>query len=163
MTQLTIVVAMARGRVIGVDNRLPWHLSADLKHFKALTLGKPVIMGRRTYDSIGSPLPKRRNIVITRQAHWQAEGVEVVSSLSDAVRQAGDVPEISIIGGAQIFEQCIDDVDCLQVTEIEMTVAGDVFFPSFNQSDWKEIHRAHHEEEGLHFDFVEYRRYIKKQ
>lgn len=163
MTQLTIVVAIARGRVIGVDNQLPWHLSADLKHFKSLTLGKPVIMGRRTYDSIGSPLPKRRNIVITRQAHWQAEGVEVVSSLSDAVRQAGDVPEICIIGGAQIFEQCIDDVDCLQVTEIEMTVAGDVFFPAFNQSDWKEIHREHHEEEGLHFDFVEYCRYINKQ
>ena len=159
MTQLTIVVAMAHNQVIGADNAMPWHLPADLKRFKALTLGKPMIMGRRTFDSIGRALPGRRNIVITRDADWSADGVEVAHSLDEALALVNADAEVSIIGGAQLYRQALDFVDCLMVTEIDVDVPGDTWFPVIDAAVWQEVDRQpQQDEQGLKFAFVEYRR-----
>ena len=159
MTRLSIVVAIAHNRVIGANNTMPWHLPEDLKRFKSLTFGKPVIMGRRTYDSIGRALPGRRNIVITRDANWMADGVEVVHSLDEALVLIQNDTEASIIGGAQLYLQAMDIVQSLMVTEIDLDVAGDTFFPEINPDIWLEVSRQPQEDErGQHFDFVEYQR-----
>ncbi|BEV73658.1 MULTISPECIES: dihydrofolate reductase [unclassified Paludibacterium] len=157
--QLTMVAAMAAGRVIGIENRLPWHLPEDLRHFKALTLGKPVIMGRKTYESIGRPLPGRRNIVVTRQADWQAQGVEVAHGIEQALALAGAVPEVCLIGGAELYAQALPWADCLQLTEIELEISGDACFPEFLSQGWREVRREPQvSADGLHFAFVEYRK-----
>jgi len=145
---LSLIVAMSENRVIGADNDLPWHLPADLKYFKASTLGKPIIMGRKTYDSIGRPLPGRTNIVVTRNAEWQADGVKTVLSLAAAVTLAGDVPETMITGGAQIYAQALDMADRLYVTEVALTIDGDAFFPEIDKSCWREASREAHPAEG---------------
>lgn len=142
---LSIIVAMADRNVIGVDNQLPWHLSADLKYFKAVTMGKPIIMGRKTFQSIGRPLPGRRNIVITRDPVWHAEGVEVVHSPADAVAAVQDVDEAMIIGGAEIYRATLPLVDKLYVTEVALEVTGDAFFPPIQQDEWRETAREEHE------------------
>jgi len=142
---LSVIVAMAEDRAIGRDNDMPWHLPADLKYFKATTMGKPIVMGRKTYESIGRPLPGRRNIVVTRNAGWTAEGVEVVPSLKAAKDAVGDSDEAMIIGGAQIYGQCLDVADRLYITEISMTVPdADAWFPAFNRDDWCEVSRENH-------------------
>jgi dihydrofolate reductase len=115
--------------VIGINNTLPWHLPEDLKHFKAVTLGKPVLMGRKTYDSIGRPLPGRRNIVITRQSDWQAAGVEVAHSLEQALAMADGVAEVCLIGGADLYRQAMAMADALRLTEIDAAFDGDAHFP----------------------------------
>ena len=159
MTRLTILVAMARGNVIGADNVMPWHLPQDLQHFKALTLGKPVIMGRRTYDSIGRALPGRRNIVITRDENWTADKVETAHSLDDALALVRDDAEASIIGGAQLYRLSLDRVQCLMVTEIDLDVSGDAYFPAIDPIVWREVARQPQQDErGQRFAFVEYRR-----
>lgn len=156
---LTLVAAMASNRVIGINNTLPWHLPEDLKHFKAVTLGKPVLMGRKTYDSIGRPLPGRRNIVITRQADWQAAGVEVAHSLEQALEMAADVAEVCLIGGAELYRQAIATADCLRLTEIAQSFEGDAHFPAFDAQSWLEESRSEHcSEQGLAYAFVDYRR-----
>ncbi len=156
---LTLVAAMASNRVIGINNTLPWHLPEDLKHFKAVTLGKPVLMGRKTYDSIGRPLPGRRNIVITRQADWQAAGVEVAHSLEQALEMAADVAEVCLIGGAELYRQAIVAADCLRLTEIAQPFDGDAHFPAFDRQVWQEESRSEHcSEQGLAYAFVDYRR-----
>lgn len=157
--QITLVVAMDAQRGIGVDNKLPWHLPEDLAHFKRVTLGHPIIMGRKTFDSIGRPLPKRRNIVVTRNAEWTHEGVEVSFSLPDAIALAGDEPA-SIIGGAQIFGESMALADRMIVTEIAHTFACDTFFPPINKAVWKETARERHHSEanGFDYDFVTYER-----
>lgn len=138
--QIAMIAAMAANRVIGLDNQMPWHLPADLKHFKAVTLGKPVIMGRKTYESIGRPLPGRRNIVISRQPAPANSPVEWVSSVEQALSLVSDVPEVMIIGGAEIYRQCLPLATRLYLTEIALEVAGDAFFPDYRQAaSWQTV------------------------
>ncbi len=137
---ISIVVAIAENRAIGKSNQLLWHLPADLKHFKQITSGHTIIMGRKTYDSIGKPLPNRRNIVITRQ-QLQIEGCDVVSSLNEALALCQSEPEVFIIGGAEIYEQALPLTHRIYLTEVEQTFTGDAFFPELDASSWHEIAR----------------------
>jgi len=156
---LTLVAAMAANRTIGIDNQLPWRLPEDLKHFKATTLGKPVIMGRKTWDSIGRPLPGRRNIVVTRQADWRADGAEAAHSLEEALALAGAVDEACLIGGADLYRQALALADRLCLTEIARDYDGDAHFPVFDPEDWREASREDAvSADGLPYAFVEYRR-----
>ena len=141
---VSIIVAMASNRAIGVNNDLPWHIPADLKFFKKTTLGKPIIMGRKTFDSIGRALPGRQNIVITRNKEWSHNGVDVVSSVEAAIAAAGDATEIMITGGAQIYEQALAGTDRMYITEIEASVDGEAFFPEFSADEWAEKSREYH-------------------
>lgn len=152
MAQLTLVVAMDRQRGIGVDNKLPWHLPEDLAHFKRVTLGRPIVMGRKTFDSIGRALPGRRNIVVTRNAGWSHAGVEVALSLQQAVAMLGD-QEASIIGGAQIFNESMALADRLIVTEIDHAFRCDTFFPPIEPGEWVETARERHHSEANGFDY----------
>lgn len=154
---LTIVVAMDAKRGIGIDNKLPWHLPEDLAHFKRVTLGHPIVMGRKTFDSIGRPLPGRRNIVVTRNADWRHEGVEVAHSLRDAVALAGG-ESASIIGGAQIFAEALDLADRMIVTHIDKQYACDTFFPEIDPARWTAVasEPQRSEAEGVEFSFVTY-------
>lgn len=136
---LSIIVAMGNSRVIGNKNQLPWHLPADLKHFKELTLRKPVIMGRKTFESIGKPLPDRRNIVISRNSNWRAEGCEVAANIDDALAVVNNAEEVMIIGGATIFAQTLQRVNKMYLTFIHADFEGDSFFPEWNKSEWHEI------------------------
>ncbi|GHG61200.1 dihydrofolate reductase [Alishewanella longhuensis] len=137
---IAMIAAMAANRVIGRNNQMPWHLPADLKHFKALTLGKPVIMGRKTFESIGRPLPGRRNIVISRQEASANSQVEWVNSIEQALALVADVPEVMIIGGAEIYRQCLPLAKRLYLTQIELDVAGDAFFPDYlAAAAWHEL------------------------
>lgn len=138
---LSIIVGMAKNRVIGVDNDLPWHIPADLKYFQATTLGKPILMGRKTFDSIGKPLPGRQNIVITRNDAWKHEGVTVCPSLEAAISSAGEADEVMIVGGAQIYRQAVSMVDRMYITEVDVEVQGDATFPEFDVSEWRETSR----------------------
>lgn len=152
---ITLVVAMANDRVIGVDNQLPWHLPEDLKHFKAVTLGKPIIMGRKTWDSIGRPLPGRRNIVVTRQADWQAAGAEVVHSLPEALASVGDVAEACVIGGGELFAQALPVAHKMELTLIALDVAGDAWFPQWDEDAWQlQAREAHQREDGLCWSYL---------
>lgn len=144
---LSIIAAVADNGVIGNNNSLPWHIPDDLKYFKTITLGKPILMGRRTFDSLGRPLPGRPHLVISRNPDFTAAGVETFSSLDSAVRRgeqlaaAGGVDEIMLIGGAQLFAQGFPRVSRLYLTEIHSLPDGDVFFPPFARSQWSEISR----------------------
>lgn len=138
---LSLIVAMGKNRVIGVDNALPWHLSGDLKYFKATTLGKPIVMGRKTYDSIGRALPGRLNLVITRDPAWRADGVTAVTSLEAALRAAGDAAEVMVIGGAQIYALALPLADRLYITEVDAAPAGDALFPALEPSQWRQLER----------------------
>ena len=153
MGQLTIVVAIDAQRGIGINNTLPWHLPEDLAHFKRVTLGHPIVMGRKTFDSIGRPLPKRRNIVITRNQDWRQEGVDAVHSLEEAIALAGDEPA-AIIGGAQVFAEALALADRMIVTEIAHTFACDTFFPEPAPGEWKETARENHHSEANGFDYA---------
>lgn len=157
MTKLTIIVATDANNGIGVNNTLPWHLPEDLAHFKRLTSGHPIIMGRKTFDSIGRPLPNRRNIVISRNAGWQHDGVERVASLEDAIALVGGIPEAFIIGGGQIFEQALPLVDRLVITRIDRTYQCDAFFPPLPAGEWQEASREEHvSAAGLPYAFISY-------
>ncbi len=151
---VAMIVAMAKNRVIGIDNRLPWHLPADLKHFKARTLGKPIIMGRKTYQSIGRPLPGRLNIVLTRSDGFSADGVSVVHSIEQALAVAAeapvssDQPELMVIGGEQIYRAFMAVAQRLYITEVDVEVEGDAWFPSFDAEDWAETAREPHIADG---------------
>lgn len=134
---ISLIVAHDEKRVIGYQNDLPWYLPGDLKYFKEMTMGKPMIMGRKTYDSIGRPLPGRRNIVITRNKDFAAEGIEIVGSLEEALVLVEGEAEVMIIGGAQIFEQSMAIADRLYITFINHSFKGDTYFPSYD--DWKQI------------------------
>jgi dihydrofolate reductase len=154
--QITLVVAMDAQRGIGVDNQLPWHLPEDLAHFKRVTIERPIIMGRKTFDSIGRPLPKRRNIVVTRNRDWSHEGVEVAGSLEEAVALAGDEPA-SIIGGAQIFNEAMGTADRMIVTHIDGVYRCDTFFPDIDPALWTVTAREEHvSQDGVAFAFVTY-------
>jgi dihydrofolate reductase len=157
--RLTIVVAIDSQLGIGANNTLPWHLPEDLAHFKRTTSGHPIIMGRKTFDSIGRPLPNRRNIVITRNPDWKIDGVETAPSVDAAIALAGDT-EAFIIGGAQIFIASLPRVDRLIVTEIDGTFNCDTFFPQIDLSQWQEVAREQHQsvKTGLPYAFVTYQR-----
>ena len=154
---LTIVVAMDARRGIGIDNKLPWHLPEDLAHFKRVTLGHPIIMGRKTFDSIGRPLPGRRNIVITRNRDWRHEGVEVVYSLEEAVALAG-IEAASIIGGAQVFAEALGLADRMIVTHIDKVYDCDTFFPEIDSARWTAVSSEPQRSaaEAVEFSFVTY-------
>ncbi len=155
LTKLTIIVATDAARGIGIANRLPWHLPEDMAHFKRLTTGHAVIMGRKTFESIGRPLPNRRNIVITRNAGWRQDGVETAASVEAAAALAAGEPAF-IIGGAQIYAQAMDLCDTLIITEIAHTFDCDAFFPAPDPAAWRETARQayHSEKSDLDFAFV---------
>jgi len=134
----SLVVARARNGVIGRDNQLPWRLPADLAYFKRVTMGHPVIMGRRTWESIGRPLPGRHNIVVTRNPDYKAEGATVVASLDAAWRAAGAADEACVIGGTSLFAEALPQADRIHLTEVEADVEGDTWFPAFDRSQWTE-------------------------
>ncbi len=154
--KLAIIVATANNRVIGADNALPWRLPEDLKYFRSVTLGKPLIMGRKTYESIGRPLPGRTNIVVSSRPDWRLEGAYVVGSLEQAIACAGNhldsSGEVMIIGGEQLYLRSLPVVDRIYLTKIKLTVEGDAFFPPYNESDWN----AHKVKSGFGADGLAY-------
>jgi dihydrofolate reductase len=139
--QISIIAALADDYLIGSNNKLPWQMPADLQHFKELTYGKPVIMGRKTYASIGKPLPGRRNIVISRNEALQCPGCEVYDSLAKALAAVQDSPEVMIIGGAEIYKQALPLADKMYLTFVHGTFIGDAYFPKWNPANWQEIER----------------------
>lgn len=158
--RLALIAAVAENGCIGIDNKLPWYLPEDLKYFKAVTSGKPVIMGRTTFESLGRPLPNRTNIVITRNAAFAApEGVLLVHSLDEAIAVAESVAfingndEIIIMGGGQIYAEALPRVDRMYLTEVKKTVAGDAFFPAWNRTEWQEAGRQDHHYEPAQTDY----------
>ncbi len=142
---LCLIAALADNRVIGLDNQMPWHLPADLKHFKALTLGKPIIMGRKTWDSLGRPLPGRLNLVVSRQSGLQLQGAEVFASLEAAVARADawareqGVDELMLIGGAQLYAQGLEQAQRMYLTRINLSPDGDAWFPEFDAAAWQVV------------------------
>lgn len=143
---VTFYLARARNGVIGVDGKLPWHLPADLKRFKAMTMGKPMVMGRKTFESFPSPLPGRRHIVLTRDRNWSAPGAEVTHSPDDALALAGE-GDIAVIGGAEVFALFLDRADRIELTEVACAPEGDAIVPDFGP-DWREIAREDHPADG---------------
>lgn len=162
MSKLSLIVAMARNRTIGVNNTLPWRCPEDLKHFKALTMGHHMIMGRRTFDSIGKPLPGRTTVVVTRNNDLVAEGCVIAHSLKEAITACAGDEEIFIVGGADLYRQAIPLVDRMYITEIQQDVAGDAYFPEFDMAAWQEVARERHsqfEPQPLEYHFVTYQRH----
>lgn len=151
---LAMIAALAEQHVIGRDNIMPWHLPADLKHFKAMTLGKPIIMGRKTWDSLGRPLPGRLNLVVSRQPDLQLEGAETFTDLDSALTRAEQwareqgVDELMLIGGAQLYAQALPQAQRLYLTRIEASPEGDAFFPDYDQAEWERIDSQAHPAEG---------------
>jgi len=157
--RLCLVAALASNGVIGVDGRLPWRLPEDLRHFKALTMGQPVIMGRRTWESIGRALPGRLNIVVTRQPGFVAAGAQVAASLAASIALCRDAAIACVIGGAELYAAALPIADALEFTEIDAAFEGDTTFPAFERSAWREVRRERHRSaDGLRFDFVRYER-----
>lgn len=150
MGKLAIIVAVAENGVIGSGNQLPWRLPDDLKRFKALSLGKPIVMGRKTYDSIGRPLPGRLNIIVSRRSDLRIEGCTIVSSLADAIAAAGNVEEIVIVGGADIYRQVLPQVQTIHLTRVHATVPGDVYFPELAPDEWHEVATEYHPADERH-------------
>ncbi len=151
---LAMIAALADNHVIGLDNSMPWHLPADLKHFKAMTLGKPIIMGRKTWDSLGRPLPGRLNLVVSRQPDLQLEGAETFTDLDSALTRAEQwareqgVDELMLIGGAQLYAQALPQAQRLYLTRIEASPEGDAFFPDYDQAEWERVDSQAHPAEG---------------
>lgn len=161
MPTLTLVVAYSENRVIGRDNALPWKLPGDLAHFKRTTLGCPIIMGRKTWESLGRPLPGRTNIVVSRNAQYVASGAVVVSDLQAAIAACGEVASAYVIGGAQIYEQAIPLAHRVIATEVHAHVEGDAFFPALATAQWQECARdPQPAENGYAYDFVVYERRV---
>ncbi|OOE14156.1 dihydrofolate reductase [Fictibacillus arsenicus] len=156
---ISFVVAMDENRAIGKDNDLPWYLPNDLKHFKKTTMGKPIIMGRKTYESIGKPLPGRENIVVTRDQSYEAEGTTIVHSVDEVLKMNAE--EICVIGGSEIFKQFLPVADRLYITEIHHTFDADTYFPKLNDDEWKEVSRTAgiiDEKNKYPHDFVVYKK-----
>lgn len=160
--RLTLIAALAKDRVIGIDNQMPWRLPEDLKRFKALTLGHPIIMGRKTWESLGQPLPGRSNIVVSRNPGYAAPGASIVHSLEEAVALAAGsgAEDAFVIGGAEIYRQALPLARRLELTEIAADFPGDAYFPEFDTRDWLEIIRErHHSANGFDYAFVTYERH----
>lgn len=170
MTILSMIVATAENNIIGKDNDMPWHLPADLAYFKKVTLGKPIIMGRKTYESIGRPLPGRRNIVISRDESYQAKGVDSVTSVAQALALVDGsdgsegVAEIMVIGGGAIYAHCLSNADRLYVTHVKATIDGDTQFPNYDDGSWQKVSnelRDADEKNIYQLDFCVYERKAK--
>jgi dihydrofolate reductase len=160
-TRLSILVAMAQNRTIGINNTLPWRIPEDLKHFKALTMGHHMVMGRKTFDSIGKPLPGRTTVVVSRNTELKIAGCVVAHSLDDALAACAGDDEIFVVGGAELYAQAMPLADTLYITEIQKEVGGDAHFPSFEKTGWQEVSRkiCHQDTpEILEYHFVEYQR-----
>lgn len=159
--RLAAIAALARNRVIGSENRLPWHLPEDLRHFKALTLGHHIVMGRKTYESIGRPLPGRQTVIVTRDPAYAQPGCLVAHSIDAALaiaEQAGD-DEVFFVGGAELYAQFLPRAERLYLTEIQADYAGDACFPALDAAHWREMARERHTSAaGLVYDFVTYQR-----
>lgn len=162
-----LMVAMAQNRVIGRNNKLPWYLPEDLKYFKRVTLGKPIIMGRKTFESIGKPLPGRANLVVTRSRVWDHPGVRVFNDLESAYRGAeaqaeiDGVDEVMVIGGGEVFTEALPDADRLYLTQVHAEVAGDAYFPEVDWNQWQEVEREDFSASGntpYDYSFVTYDR-----
>ena len=161
MTQpaISMIVARSRNHVIGRDNQMPWKISADLQFFKRVTMGHPVIMGRKTWESIGRPLPGRRNIVVSRNPDLQLTGAELAGSLDKALNRLSEFPRVFVIGGEQLFTQGFKKADCLYLTEIDIDVeGGDTFFEVPNPSEWQEVERTPGSEGDISFHFLKLER-----
>lgn len=157
--RITLIAAMANNRVIGINNTLPWDLPADMKHFRAQTMGKPILMGRKTYDSIGRPLPGRHNIVVTRDAALQIEGCTVVQSIDAAIEAAGAVEEVMVMGGASFYEQLLPRAERLVLTLIDLDIEGDAWFPALEGREWRELKREEHQPDEKNrwaYTFIEF-------
>lgn len=159
---LVLVAALDRRGAIGRDNAMPWHLPDDFRHFKALTIGKPVLMGRRTAESLGRALPGRTNLVLTRSGQVPFTGMRAVATFDDAIAAAGEAAELCVIGGGEIYRLALPQADVLQLTHVDTIVDGaDAFFPDWDATVWREFSRTSHAADARHahaFDFVEYRR-----
>jgi dihydrofolate reductase len=154
-TQLSVIVAVAKNRAIGLNNTLPWHLPEDLKRFRALTMGHHIIMGRKTYESLGRLLPGRTTVIVSRNADYQIPGAIVVGSLEQAVAACGDDAEAFVIGGAELYRLALPVADRLYLTEIDQVFDGDAFFPELEADGWREVAReAHVGAEGLPFSYI---------
>jgi len=152
---ISLVVAASTNNVIGRDGQLPWRLSGDLKRFKAITTGKPIVMGRLTYESIGRPLPGRQNIVISTREGYMAEGCDVVASPTAAIAAAGSAAEIMVIGGGQIYRQFLPLASRIYLTRVHADIVGDAHFPPLDDSDWSESAREEHHADGVHdYDYA---------
>ena len=148
--KVTIVAALADNGVIGRGGTLPWHLPDDLRRFKALTMGRPILMGRRTFESIGRPLPGRRNLVLTSRASSLPAGVEGVASLAQALEECAAAPELCVIGGAEVYRQVLPKTDRLELTRVHASPPGDVTFPDFSPERWREVARIEHAADEHH-------------
>jgi len=158
---LSLIVAMATNRAIGIDNKMPWHLSADLKKFRKITTGHPIIMGRKTFESIGRPLPDRQNVIISRNPDYQATGCLVFDDIHAAIAHFPDEDEIFIIGGATLYNAVLAETDKLYITEINQDFAGDTFFPEIKAAEWQEREvEVINDDDSVDFDyrFVTYER-----
>ena len=152
---ISLIVAASTNNVIGFQGNLPWRLSSDLKRFKVLTMGKPIVMGRKTYESIGRPLPGRQNIVVTRNPDYVAEGCDVVSSVDAAIQAAGDAEEIMIIGGSHIYEAFLPRAHRIYLTREQVDVEGDAYLPEFNSNEWQETAvEKHNADESNDYDII---------
>lgn len=142
--KISLIVARSQNNVIGKDNKMPWHLPADLKHFKAVTMGKPIVMGRKTFESIGRALPGRRNIVMSCQKDLVLAGCDVFHTMDDVLEAVHSASEVMIIGGANLYAQWLDRVDCIYMTVVEAEFDGDAFFPELNKTDWQLVSEEKH-------------------
>jgi dihydrofolate reductase len=161
MSSIAIIVAMAKNRTIGIDNTLPWRIPADMQHFKRLTMGHHLIMGRKTFESIGRPLPGRTTVVVSRDRSLKIDGCIVANSLPEAVANCASDPQVFVVGGAEIYAQALGLADTLYITEIQQDVDGDAHFPELNCNEWLEVAREIQRQETpepLEYHFVEYRR-----
>ena len=159
---INIVVSKASNNVIGAKNDLIWHLPNDLKHFKNITSGHPIIMGRKTFESLGRPLPNRTNIVVTRDQNWSAENIEIETSLSKAIEAAQKIDQdIYIIGGGNIYKQAMEFADVLYITEVHHEFDGDTYYPEIDSDEWEEVEREDFKKDEKHpyaYSFVTYKR-----
>lgn len=154
LPNLSIIAALADNRVIGRDNRLPWRMPADLAHFKRLTMGKPIIMGRRTWESLPGLLPHRTHIVVTRDRDYQAQGALIVHSISEAIALAGDADELMVVGGADLYAQALPLASRMYLTCVHQQIDGDTVFPDYEQAEWRETARERHAADGRNpFDY----------
>ncbi len=159
--KLSLIVAMASNRIIGMNKQMPWHLSADLKNFKKITMGHPIIMGRKTFEAIGHPLSGRENIIISRDPFYRKMGCTVFNSLEAAVQHCSYAEEVFVIGGATLYEVTLEQADRLYITEIEKDFIGDTWFPEIQKSDWQECSReriSHDSSVDFNYSFVVYKR-----
>ena len=156
--KISLIAAVSKNGVIGEKNSLIWKLPEDMKRFRQLTAGKPVIMGRKTFESIGKPLPNRKNIIITRDKNYRAEGCIAVHSVDDALKAGKGAEEIMVIGGAQIYKQFLPIANRMYLTFIDKDFEGDAYFPEYNKNEWKEISREEHQNTQFNYAFLDFER-----